>query len=114
MLTNSSHSKSFPVPDGIELWVVNDTPQSPGLCHLAVSLAGRELWADAITPPALSRTLIHTLPLPETPGLLTLHLTGPGVDITNDYPLPRPFSRDAPMGLRARLQTKALQWLLRW
>ncbi len=102
------------LPDGIELWVVNDAPQSPGLCHLAVSLAGREQWAGDITPPALSRTLIHTLPLPETPGLLTLHLTGPGVDITNDYPLHHSFSPNAPMGLRARLQTKVLQWLLRW
>ena len=102
------------LPDRIELWVVNDGLASPGVCRLSVSLDDHELWAGEVTPPGFGRMLIHTLPLPRTAGLLSLHLSGPGVDAVNDYPLPWPFPPARRPGLRAWLESRALRWLLRW
>ena len=98
----------------IELWVVNGGPASSGVCHLSASLNGRELWAGEVTPFGFGRRLIHALPLPAEAGLLMLRLTGPGVDASNDLPLPWPFPPAQPPGLRARLKALVLRWLLRW
>ena len=100
-------------PDHIELWLVNDTLTSPGVCQLTAVLSGHELWAGEVTPPANGRILVQSLPMPEDAGLLTLHLTGPGVDARNDYPLPWPFERSSNR-LHTRLEARALHWLLRW
>ncbi len=103
------------LPDRIELWVVNDHPVSPGVCQLTAMLAGQELWSGPVTPPALERILVATLPLPQASGLLTLHLNGPGVDAVNDYPLPWPFPPEQrSRRLITRLQSRVLHWLLRW
>jgi hypothetical protein len=78
-------------------------------------LDGRELWSGEVTPPANGRVLVHTLPIPAQSGLLMLHLTGPGVDARNDYPLPWPFPFVSGSDrLRTRLEARGLHWLLRW
>ena len=98
----------------ITLWVVNDLLTSPGVCHLVATLNGRELWSGDLTPPINERLLVHTLSMPKTTGLLTLHLSGPGVDAHNDYPLPWPFPPPAAPGWRTRLESWGVRWLLRW
>ena len=100
--------------DAIEIWVVNDTLISPGQCQLQVWLDSRLLWSAQVTPPASGRVRVHTLEPPSGEGLLTLRLTGPELDMVNDYPYPWPFPKENHWRLHGWIARLVMRWLLRW
>ena len=103
-------------PYGIELWVVHDGLESPGVCRLEAWLGEQPWWEGDVSPAPLGRVHVHTLPLPPSPpGMLRLRLHRPnGEVLENTYPLPWPFPRARRLPWRARLARLALRWLLRW
>ena len=102
-------------PQRIQLWVVNDSPETCKGCTLEVWLDDRCLWSgEVMTVAPGARVLIQTLPMPRQTGRLTLHLRGDGVHATNDYLLPWPFPPAKRLRPRAWLANLVMRWLLRW
>ena len=98
----------------VEVWVVNDGLGQVSDCTLEVLLDGERWWMGRVHVQPHGRALVHRLPHPPRPGLLTLRLHCPDGERVNDYPWPWPFPRGARLSLRAWLEKRVMAWLLRW
>ncbi|MCP4164456.1 MAG: hypothetical protein GY759_01015 [Chloroflexi bacterium] len=102
--------------DGVELWIVNDLPTSPGACEMIARVDGEVVWEGKVTPPANDRELVYVLPSTDSSAqCLALELKGPGVEQFNDYALNLvwpavPTSRRPLLWLRSLVKRWALRW----
>jgi len=106
--------------DRIELWVVNDLLNSPGICQLTATLDGQNIWEGGVTPVGNGRIMVgeinrcDALAKCVAPRVLALHLVGPNLDAHNDYDLtwqPTSARRFPPY---AWLRRWVKRWVLRW
>ncbi|MCW5860482.1 MAG: hypothetical protein KIS63_19470 [Caldilineales bacterium] len=109
------------LPDRIELWLVNDRLESPGVCRLVVRLetagAGEVLWEGEVAPPANRRARAAVIARPavraQEDARLHLHLTGPSLDAGNSYDLTRAWPSPSGWPPLGWLRSRVKAWLLR-
>ncbi|MCO6452394.1 MAG: hypothetical protein J5I90_16565 [Caldilineales bacterium] len=107
------------LPETIELWVVNDRLQSPGLCQLTASLDGQTIWRGVVAPPANGSIRVAEIERPDVRlslarPILELRLISPNFELVNDYDLSTKVINWKSLRLLAPIKEMGKRWLLRW